>query len=208
MREGNRPGEAETSDADGSTGGVGRGSSRDLVLTAGRVVPRRARPRRGCAANTGGGKRTTLLQHVGCSAPPRRRRGDSISRASRSDLGRVSCAKPRQTALARFFCRETCRKESLGRGSGWTPRFSRPRPRLDVYKLLELRLYRVRQTEDTIDIPIEGFVVTRFDRKRAAARRTSRRASWRARAIGPRRAPWADPHRERRPWPRRPSRDT
>jgi hypothetical protein len=26
-----------------------------------------------------GGGRTKLLQHVGCSAPPRRRRGDSIS---------------------------------------------------------------------------------------------------------------------------------
>jgi hypothetical protein len=48
--------------------------------------------------------------------------------------------------------------------------------KLDVCKLLELRLYRVRQTEDMIDIAIEGFVVTQFDRKRAAARRTSRRA--------------------------------
>lgn len=149
--------------------------SRDLVLTAGRVVPRRARPRRGCAANTGGGKRTTLLQHVGCSAPPRRRRGDSISRASRSDLGRVSCSKPRQTTLARFFCRETCRKKSRAGGSG-TLRFSRPRRSVGCLQTPEIRLSHVRHTEDMIDIPIEGFVETQFDRKCAAARRTSRRA--------------------------------
>ena len=87
-RGGNRAeGKAETSDADGSTERSRSWFSRKLVLTAGRVVaeagPRG--PTAGRAGNTRRGKRTTLLQHVGCSAPPWRLRGDSISRASRSD---------------------------------------------------------------------------------------------------------------------------